>query len=111
MFASFGVYGLDIEYNLTAEGSINYRSDPVSSGEFERNMKKFAPLPLVGLDAWFALTSKWAIGAKVEVVGGDVNNVDAFVLSSKIRARYSFGDRFALHLGVNYLDADVTGAH
>lgn len=108
VFASFGVYGLDIEYNLMAEGAINYQADPVASGEFERNVQQFAPLPLVGLDAWFALTSKWAIGAKVEVVGGEVNNLGAFVLSSKIRARYSFSENFALHLGVNYLDADVT---
>jgi len=108
VFANLGLYGLDLKYVLRAEGDITYRNIPITSGEFERNINQFAPLPLVGINSWFALTPKWAMGAQVSVVGGSYNDISAFVLSSKIRARYSLSEHWALNIGVNYLDADVT---
>ncbi len=56
IFATFGLYGLDLKYKLTAEGAISFRGVPVASGEFEAEESVFAPLPLLGIDAWFALT-------------------------------------------------------
>lgn len=108
VFASFGLYGLDLEYRLNAQGAITYGNIPITSGQFERSVNTFAPLPLLGIDAWFALTPKWAIGAKVAIVGGTYNDVSAFVMSSKIRARYALSEHFAIDFGVNYFDADVT---
>jgi hypothetical protein len=108
VFASFGVYGLDLSYNLTAVGEITYQDEPVTSGRFEEDVSQFAPLPLVGVDVWFALTPRWSIGAKVSVVGGSYNDLSAFVMSSKIRAAYTLDDHFAVDFGVNYFDADVT---
>jgi len=108
VFASLGLYGLDLHYKLNAQGTITYQDVPITSGQFERGVNIFAPLPLLGIDAWFALTPKWAIGAKVAIVGGTYNNISAFVMSSRIRARYALSDHFAIDFGVNYLDADVT---
>ncbi len=108
IFASFGLYGLDLKYKLTAKGNISFQGVPVTSGEFEREESIFAPLPLLGIDAWFAITPKWAIGAKVALVGGSYNDVSAFVLESKIRTRYVFSKHVATVFGFNYFDADVT---
>ncbi len=108
IFASLGLYGLDLKYTLTAEGAISFQGTPVASGTFVREESVFAPLPLLGIDAWFAITPKWAIGAKVGLVGGEVNDVRAFVIESKIRTRYVFSKHVAAVFGMNYFDADVT---
>lgn len=108
IFASFGLYGLDLKYTLTAEGAISFQGMPVASGTFEREESVFAPLPLLGIDAWFAITPKWAIGAKVAMIGGDVNDVSAFVVESKIRTRFVFSKHVAAIFGVNYFDGDIT---
>ncbi len=108
IFATFGLYGLDLKYKLTAEGAISFRGVPVASGEFEQEESIFAPLPLLGIDAWFALTPKWAIGAKVALVGGEVNDVRAFVIESAIRSRFVFSKHVAAIFGMSYFDADVT---
>jgi hypothetical protein len=108
VFASFGVYGLDLSYNLTAVGDITYQDEIVASGRYEEDISTFAPLPLIGIDTWFALTPRWSIGAKVSVVGGSYDELSAFVMSSKIRAVYTLSDQFAVDFGVNYFDADVT---
>ena len=108
IFASFGLYGLDLKYNLTAEGAISFRGTPVASGEFEWEESVFAPLPMLGIDAWFALTPKWAIGAKVALIGGEVSDVSAFIVESTIRTRFVFSKHVAAVFGMSYFDADVT---
>jgi hypothetical protein len=108
VFASFGVYGLDLGYNLRAVGEITFEGEPVISGVYEENINTFAPLPLIGIDTWFALTPKWSLGTKVSIVAGSYDDVSAFVFSTKIRAAYTLSDQFAVDFGVNYFDADVT---
>lgn len=108
IFVSFGLYGLDLEYNLVADGTITDSNIPIASGQYEQNINILAPLPLLGIDAWFAVTPKLAIGAKASIVGGSYDDVSALVIQSKIRARYSLGERFALNMGLNFLDADIT---
>jgi hypothetical protein len=108
VFASIGVYGLDLSYKLKAVGEIIYQDEIVTSGQYEEDVSQFAPLPLIGIDTWFALTPKWSIGTKVSFVAGSYDDLSAFVFSSKIRAVYTLSDRFAVDFGVNYFDADVT---
>ncbi len=108
VFASFGVYGLDLGYNLRAVGEITFEDEPITSGEYEEDVSTFAPLPLIGIDTWFALTAKWSLGTKVSIVAGSYDDLSAFVFSTKIRAAYTLSDQFAVDFGVNYFDADVT---
>ncbi len=108
IFASFGMFGLDLSYNFRAIGEITYQDEPVTSGQYEEDVSQFAPLPLIGIATWFALTPKWSVGTKVTLVGGSYDDVSAFVISSKIQATYTLSDQFAVDIGVNYFDADVT---
>jgi len=101
LFASLGVYGLDLKYELTAEGELSYRGIPILADEYEESVDQFAPLPLIGIDAWFALTPKWSLSAKLSLVGGSYQDISAFVYQSKIRARYQLSERIALSMGVN----------
>ena len=39
VFASLGLYGLDLEYNLTANGTLSFRDIPIASGQFERTIR------------------------------------------------------------------------
>jgi hypothetical protein len=48
VFASFGLHGLDLKYNLTAEGDLTYRGFPIASNQFERTS---ANLPRCRLSA------------------------------------------------------------
>lgn len=107
VFASLGVYGLDLKYELIAQGDLSFRDIPILTGEYEANVNQFAPLPLLGIDGWIVLTPKWSLGAKLSLVGGSYEDLSAFVYQSKIRTRYQFGKRTAFTFGVNYLDADI----
>ena len=101
IFASFGLYGLDLKYTLTAEGTLSFRGTPIASGTFEREESIFAPLPQLGIDAWIANHQQWAIGAKVAMIGGKVNDVSAFVGESKRRTRVGCSKHGAAGVGSN----------
>ena len=107
VFASLGVYGLDLKYQLAAQGELSIRDIPIKAKAYEESVNQFAPLPLIGIDVWHALTPKWLLSAKLSVVGGSYQEVSAFVYQSRIRVRYRFSERTAFSFGVNYLDADI----
>jgi len=58
-------------------------------------------LPLIGIDAWFALTPKWAFGTKLALIGGSYKEVTAKILVIKIRAKYAFNKNVGLSIGFN----------
>jgi hypothetical protein len=104
---SLGLYGLDMKYELDATGDISYRGVPIIGGEFSREESVFAPLPLVGLDAWFTITPRWALGSKIALVGGKYKDVSGTVVEAKIRGKYAFNRNLSLFFGVNYFQGDI----
>jgi hypothetical protein len=101
-----GVYGLDLKYVFEAEGDIT--DDGVTeSGEIYEEAKVFAPLPMIGLDFWYAFTPKWALATKVTFVVGSYEDVSASVLQTGINAQYRFTDHIGLLFGLAYFDADI----
>ena len=107
IFLSLGLYGLDLNYQLDATGDISFRGVPIIGREYSREADVFAPLPLVGLDAWFAMTPRWALGTKVALVGGKYQDVSGTVVEAKIRAKYAFNRNLSLFFGVNYFQGDI----
>lgn len=108
LFASFGITAIDLKYDFDAFGVLTLDGEPVSAGAYSEKLEQFAPIPLVGLDAWFAITSRWSFGARAAFVGGDVADVRALILESRIRAKYDFNENVGLIIGLNYFDGDVT---
>ena len=108
IFGSVGLYGLDLNYEFDAEGTLNLQGMPIATTRITEEASVFAPLPLFGIDALFALTPKWAFGTKVSFVGGSYQDVSAGILDTRIRARYRLGKHAALLFGVSYFDADIT---
>ena len=108
LFASFGIKAIDLVYQFDAVGTVSLDGEPVESGTYSETLDQFAPIPLAGLDAWFALTKKWSFGARAAFVAGDVNDVRAVIIESSIRAKYTFNEHVGLIMGVNYFDGDIT---
>ncbi len=107
VFGTVGLYGIDVKYELEATGSITIDGLPIAGDTVVRDVSVAAPLPMVGLDAVFALTPRWSLGTKLTFVAGSVGNVrNALVLDTSVRARYMFNDSFGLHVGMKYFNAD-----
>jgi hypothetical protein len=105
--ASFGVYGLDLRYRLDANGAISFRGVPLVSDTYRNEVRQAAPLPMIGVDTWFALTPGWAIGAKASVVGGKYKNISGGVFEARMRAKYAFTKNIGLAFGFNYFQSKI----
>ncbi len=108
LFASLGVTAIDLKYDFDAFGVLSIDGEPVATGSYTETLEQFAPIPMIGLDAWFAITDKWSFGARASFVAGDVADVRALILESRIRAKYDFNENVGLIIGLNYFDGDVT---
>jgi hypothetical protein len=108
VFASFGIKAIDLEYQFDAVGTLSLDGEPIESGVYSETLEQFAPIPLAGIDAWFALTDKWSFGARAVFVAGEVSDVRAVITESSIRAKYAFNQNIGLIMGINYFDGDIT---
>jgi hypothetical protein len=108
LFASFGIKAIDLKYQFDAVGTVSLDGEPIESGTYSETLDQFAPIPLIGMDAWFALTKKWSFGARAAFVAGDVSDVRAVIIESSIRAKYEFNEHLGLIMGLNYFDGDIT---
>jgi hypothetical protein len=107
IFAVFGVNVIDLRYQVVAEGDITIDGNPVTSGEYKYNINQLAPLPLIGIDAWFAVTPKWAIGSRLSLVAGKFEDISGAAFEANVRTRYTFGKRIGAIFGVSYFDAGL----
>jgi hypothetical protein len=102
----FGINALDIRYVLEAEGTITY--DDMTTGSYLReDTGVFAPMPLLGLDFWYAFTPKWGISSKVSLVAGNFDDYRGWVANTNIYARYNISKHFGAIFGISYFDADI----
>ena len=107
LFASFGINGIDLKYRLDAEGSLILDDEPIASGEYTESINQIAPIPMIGLDAWFVLTPKWSFGAKASFIAGKFNDISALITGARIRAKYTFNRNVGVYFGLSYFDGDI----
>lgn len=108
VFGAFGLYWLDFKYTLNLFGQIDFQGQPIASNTLTREVSQIAPLPTFGLDAVFAITSKWALATRVTLVGGSFGDISGTVLDTTIRARRTFGDHVGMIFGITYFSANVS---
>lgn len=108
LFASFGLYGLDLTYSLNASGQITLQGVPVAGRSYRREASLFAPLPVFGIDAWYFFSPKWALGTKVSLVGGSYQDISALVVNTTVNAKYQFAKNVGFTFGITYFNAEVT---
>jgi len=101
-----GVNGMDVKYALEAEGTIT-SVDESTTGTLREEASVSVPLPLVGLDFWYAFTPKWSISTKASFVAGQSGDVTAWVVNTNINSLYRFNKYVGGVLGIAYFDADV----
>jgi hypothetical protein len=102
-----GLYGLDLRLGLKAEGLIELNGEPIASGRYSEDVKQLIPLPIIGVDYFFAATPKWALGSRFALIGGKYKDTSALVIESKIAARYQLAEHVALMLAANYFNGDI----
>ncbi len=103
----FGINFLDIRYVFDAEGTITY-DNMTTVGTLHEDAGVLAPMPLLGLDFWYAFTPKWGIGTKVSLVAGSYEDIRGWVVSTNLNAKYRFSKNFGAIIGLSYFDADIT---
>lgn len=108
LFASVGIKAIDLAYQFDAEGTLSLDGEPIASGVYNETLDQFAPIPLLGIDAWFALTDKWSFGARAAFVAGEISDVRAVITESAIRAKYDINEHVGLIMGVTYFDGDIS---
>ena len=108
VFASFGIKAIDLRYEFDAIGAVSLDGEVIEAGSYSKTIEQVAPIPLAGIDAWFALTDKWSFGARAAFVVGEVSDVRAVITESAIRAKYEFNKHIGLIFGINYFDGDIT---
>jgi hypothetical protein len=102
-----GIYALDLNLGLEGNGVIEVGGAPVSSGQFAEEANLLIPLPVLGIDFFFAVTPKWALGSRFAMIGGNYKDTSALVFDARIQARYQMTPHVALMLGVNYFNGDI----
>lgn len=107
LFLSFGLYGLDLRYKLDASGELTLQGTPVLGGTYNAEASVFAPLPLVGFDAWFLFSPKWALGTRVSFIGGSYDTISGLVIDTTIRVKYQISRHVGFIFGINYFDAEL----
>ena len=80
---------------------------PVESGRFNSKAEKLAPLPMLGLQFWAKASKNWTLGSRLTVVGGEVNDVQGFVVEADVTARYRLSKHVGLILGASYFNGGL----
>jgi hypothetical protein len=102
----FGISGLDLKYTIEASGEL------IIDGKrqfdtYHDEASVFAPLPLFGLDFYYAFTPKWSIRSKVALVGGKYQDIRAGVFQTGMNANYWFTKHVGGVVGISYFTARV----
>ena len=105
--ANIGINVMDLNYVLDADGVITYE-DNTTLASLHEDIDIIAPLPLLGLNFWYAFTPKWGISTKVALVGGSYQDIRGWVVSTNINATYKFTNHIGAVFGISYFDADIT---
>jgi len=107
VFLALGLNAIDLRYRLDVNGTVDFNNIAIASSEFDKEVDQIAPLPLIGIDAWFALTPKWAFGTKLAVIGGSYDGISAQILEIKVRAKYAFNKRVGMSFGFNSFTSEI----
>jgi hypothetical protein len=102
----FGISGLDLKYTLEASGELIIDGKRQFDTYYDE-ASVFAPLPLFGLDFYYAFTPKWSIRSKVALVGGRYQDIRAGVLQTGMNANYWFTKHVGGVVGISYFNARV----
>ena len=96
ILVALGLYGIQLKAEIEAQGEIRIDDEPIESGYYKDNVDRFAPFPLIGLQAQFAINERWYFGAGAAIVAGVFEDMAAFAFESKISARFVITKNFSI---------------
>jgi hypothetical protein len=107
ILAALGLYGIHLKAGIEARGEIKVDDEPIEIGYHKESVDRFAPFPLIGVHAQFAVSARWYIGAGAAIVGGVYEHMAAFAYESKISARFVITKNFSVLGELFFFNADI----
>ena len=102
-----GIYALDLDAGIHAEGEWNFGDDH-ESGTYDQGRSLIAPLPLLGVQFNFYINRRWSLSTSVDAMYLPVGDITGRALRSRLHTRYAFGGTVGLIFGINYFNIHVT---
>ena len=99
-----GIHALDLEASIQARASID---DQSRSGE-KAGSELLAPLPNLRAQAYYRLPGNWAFGIAGGWLSANYGDYEGSFLYIHPRLGYAFANRWAITLGYQYSDIDIT---
>ena len=96
IMGALGLYGIHIRTEVEAEGEIRVNDELIEDKIYKKNLDRFAPFPLLGLQSGFLLTPRWFVAASASIIGGAYRELSAFVFESKMGARFIINKHFGI---------------
>ena len=107
ILGALGLYGIHIKAEIEAKGDIRIDDEPIESRFYKDNIDRFAPFPIIGLQARFAVTERWYVGASASIIGGEYQGMSAFAFESKMLARFVISKNFSILGELMFFNADT----
>lgn len=107
VLGALGMYGINLKADYKISGELKIDDEPVESQFYDENIDRFAPFPLIGLRAQFAITPKWYVGTSAALIGGEYSGMSAFVFESKMLARYVIHKNISILGELMFFNADT----
>jgi hypothetical protein len=96
-----------VNAEFEAKGDIRIDDEPIESRFYKDNIDRFAPFPIIGLQARFAVTERWYVGASASIIGGEYQGMSAFAFESKMLARFVISKNFSILGELMFFNADT----
>ena len=107
VLGALGMYGINLKADYKISGELKIDDEPVESQFYDENIDRFAPFPLIGLRAQFAITPKWYVGTSAALIGGEYSGMSAFVFESKMLSRYVIHKNISILGELMFFNADT----
>lgn len=107
ILGKIGVYALDLDAGIHAEGEWSLGDEP-ESGTYDRGRSLVAPLPLLGLQFNFYVNRRWSLSTGVDAMYLPVGDITGRALRTRFFTRYAFGRTVGIIFGIDYFNIHVT---
>jgi len=103
--ASIGVHWADAKISFEGEAFVN--DNPVARVAAE-SAKMSAPLPVFGLEASYAVTPRWIVGAHGQYFWLDYGDYSGSLTDVRLTTEYRFANRIGVGIGYTWYDIDFS---
>jgi hypothetical protein len=104
---SLGVHWFDTRIGFSGSATVTPPGGvpaPVASASEVESAS--GPLPVIGIQAEYAISSRWRFGARLQYFGLDYDDYSGDLTDIQLRTEYWFNDNFGAGIGYTWYDID-----